>query len=105
MKWFPIMGGRAIPWALLLPALALSPRWGCSMSPADQSLVDAIKGVERSLARVRAAATTIEDLGALGLATDRQRGLLQSLRKVEGELTDMRNNCRYQLRHGHEVRA
>ena len=47
------------------------------MSPADQSLVDVIKGVERSLARVRAAATTIEDLGALGLATDRQRGLFE----------------------------
>ena len=75
------------------------------MSPADQSPVDAIRGLERSLARVRAAATTIEDLCALGLATDRQRGLLQSLRKVEGELTDMLNNCRYQLRHGHEVRA
>lgn len=75
------------------------------MSPADQSLVDAIKGLERSLARVRAAATTIEDLGALGLATDRQRGLLQSLRKVEGELIDMLANCRYQLRRGHEVHA
>lgn len=75
------------------------------MSPADQSLVDAIKGLERSLARVRAAATTIEDLGALGLATDRQRGLLQSLRKVEGELADMLANCRYQLRRGHEVHA